>query len=25
VFSGLSAGEQVVHDALLFDREAKKE
>jgi membrane fusion protein, heavy metal efflux system len=25
VFSGLSAGEQVVRDALLFDREAKKE
>ena len=25
VFSGLSAGEQVARDALLFDREAKKE
>jgi len=25
VFSGLSSGEQVVRDALLFDREAKKE
>ena len=25
VFSGLSAGEQVVRDALLFDRESKKE
>ena len=25
VFSGLSAGEQVARDALLFDREAKRE